>query len=123
MTLKLNSRVVSVDAQEGKVTLESGEIISNSADLIIGADSIKCIVRDAVARGPPTPPAPTGHAAYRAVISTKDMIDFRSHAQATRRPDRNDHLDGTWQAHHTSLMCPLQTRCINDRDAARKGRV
>jgi salicylate hydroxylase len=74
MTLKLNSRVVSVDAQEGKVTLESGEIISNSADLIIGADSIKCIVRDAVARGPPTPPAPTGHAAYRAVISTKDMI-------------------------------------------------
>jgi salicylate hydroxylase len=72
MTLKLNSRVVSVEPQEGKVTLENGEVISG--DLLIGADGIKSIVRDAVAGGRPKSPVPTGHAAYRAVISTKDMI-------------------------------------------------
>ncbi|KAJ7920819.1 hypothetical protein B0H13DRAFT_2249664 [Mycena leptocephala] len=64
MTLKLNSRVVSVEPQEGKVTLENGEVISG--DLLIGADGIKSIVRDAVAGGPPKSPVPTGHAAYRA---------------------------------------------------------
>ncbi|KAJ7859502.1 hypothetical protein B0H14DRAFT_2506642 [Mycena olivaceomarginata] len=72
MTLRLNSRVIAVDPQEGKVTLENGDVIL--ADLIVGADGIKSLVRDAVAGGPPSPPVPTGHAAYRAVISTKGMI-------------------------------------------------
>jgi salicylate hydroxylase len=69
MTLRLNSRVTTVDPQEGKVTLENGNVIL--ADLIIGADGIKSLVRDTVARGPPMP---TGHASYHAVISTKGMI-------------------------------------------------
>ncbi|KAJ7460934.1 hypothetical protein B0H11DRAFT_1736272 [Mycena galericulata] len=72
MTVKLNSRVISIEPQEGRVTLKSGEFLSG--DLIIGADGIKSVVRDAVVGGPPKPPVPTGHAAYRAIISTKDMI-------------------------------------------------
>ncbi|KAJ7366532.1 hypothetical protein DFH08DRAFT_797487 [Mycena albidolilacea] len=74
MALKLNSKVVSIDAQEGKVTLGRGEIISNS--VIIGADSIKCLVRDAVAPGPPIPPVPIGYAAYRALKTLVDRTEM-----------------------------------------------
>jgi salicylate hydroxylase len=71
MTLRLNSRVISVDATCPSVTLQTGEVIY--ADLVIGADGVKSIVREAVLGGP-SKPVPTGDAAYRAVIPTNSML-------------------------------------------------
>jgi salicylate hydroxylase len=71
MTLRLNSRVISVDATPPSVTLQTGEVIF--ADLVIGADGVKSIVREAVVGGP-SKPVYTGDAAYRAVIPTDSML-------------------------------------------------
>jgi salicylate hydroxylase len=71
MTLRLNSKVVSVDPHAPRVTLEGGDIIEG--DLIIGADGIKSIVREAVV-GASKPPIHTGDSAYRSVISTAGML-------------------------------------------------
>ncbi|KAJ7632133.1 hypothetical protein FB45DRAFT_977986 [Roridomyces roridus] len=84
VTLKLNSRVKSVDAERAKVILENGAILS--ADLIVGADGIRSVVRNAVVGGQPKQPVPTGHAAYRAIISTSDMMkDPQMRALVERR--------------------------------------
>ncbi|KAL0956818.1 hypothetical protein HGRIS_002929 [Hohenbuehelia grisea] len=72
MTLRLNSRVVDVDPAAPSLTLESGEVIH--ADLIIGADGVKSTVRQVVVGGPDKPVS-TGDAAYRATISTKEMLE------------------------------------------------
>jgi salicylate hydroxylase len=67
----LNSRVVSVDPAAPSLTLESGEVVH--ADVIIGADGVKSILREVVVGGPDKP-TPTGDAAYRAIIPTSEMI-------------------------------------------------
>lgn len=63
--------MISVDATYPSVTLQTGEVIY--ADLVIGADGVKSIVREAVLGGP-SKPVPTGDAAYRAVIPTNSML-------------------------------------------------
>ena len=72
-TIRLNSTVVSVDpsAPRPSITLASGDVIS--ADLIIGADGVKSLVREVVL-GEPTKATPTGDAAYRAIIPTEKML-------------------------------------------------
>ncbi|KAJ6536376.1 hypothetical protein B0H19DRAFT_1183324 [Mycena capillaripes] len=72
MTLRLNSKVVSVDPQTAQVTLENGDRVFG--DLIIGADGIKSVVREAVVGKPTPPPIHTGDSAYRSVISTAGML-------------------------------------------------
>ncbi|KAF7292753.1 FAD/NAD-P-binding domain-containing protein [Mycena indigotica] len=71
MTLFLNSRVVKVDADRCCVSLASGA--SFSADIILGADGVKSMVREVVV-GRPDKPIPTGDAAYRAIIPTSVML-------------------------------------------------
>ncbi|KAF7366395.1 FAD/NAD(P)-binding domain-containing protein [Mycena sanguinolenta] len=71
MTLFLNSRVVSVDPGIGELTLESGRRFR--ADVILGADGVKSMVREIVI-GRPDKPIHTGDAAYRAVIPTSEMV-------------------------------------------------
>lgn len=71
MTLRLSSKVVSVDPSLPSLTLESGEVIK--ADLVFGADGVKSSLREVVVGGLDKP-VPTGDAAYRATISTEDMI-------------------------------------------------
>jgi salicylate hydroxylase len=71
MTLRLNSKVVSVDPAVPTVTLQSGEIVQG--DLIIGADGVKSTIREVVV-GAPDKPVPTGDSAYRAIISTAQML-------------------------------------------------
>lgn len=63
--------MISVDATHPSVTLHTGEVIYT--DLVIGADGLKSIVREAVVGGP-SKPVPTGDAAYRAIISTDAML-------------------------------------------------
>jgi salicylate hydroxylase len=72
MTLRLNSKVVSIDPRAATATLETGERFSG--DLIIGADGIKSIVRGAVVGGPTRAPIHTGDSAYRSVIPTAGML-------------------------------------------------
>lgn len=71
MTLRLNSRVRSVDPKRITITLESGEIVG--ADLILGADGLKSVVRKFVSDSSPDP-TPTGDAAYRAIVSGEEML-------------------------------------------------
>lgn len=73
-TLRLNCTVDSVNpsAPRPSVTLTTGEVIS--ADLIVGADGVKSMVREVVI-GAPTKATPTGDAAYRAVIPTDKMLE------------------------------------------------
>ncbi|KAF7342747.1 FAD/NAD-binding domain-containing protein [Mycena sanguinolenta] len=72
MTLRLKSKVVSVDPRTPLVTLENGETLH--ADLIIGADGIKSIVQEVVVGGPKKAPIHTGDSAYRSTISTAEMM-------------------------------------------------
>ncbi|KAJ7701904.1 FAD/NAD(P)-binding domain-containing protein [Mycena rosella] len=71
MSLFLNSRVVSLDPDLGKVTLESGQTFR--ADVVLGADGVKSMIREVVV-GHPDKPIPTGDAAYRAIIPTSEMV-------------------------------------------------
>ncbi|KAH8116622.1 FAD/NAD-binding domain-containing protein [Phellopilus nigrolimitatus] len=72
-TLRLNSTVTSIDpaGPRPRITLASGEVLS--ADLIIGADGVKSMVREIVL-GEPTKATATGDAAYRAIIPTEAML-------------------------------------------------
>jgi salicylate hydroxylase len=86
--LRLNSRVVSVspDPLSPHVVLQSGEVVH--ADVIIGADGVKSIVRTCLVEGSDSP-TPTGDAAFRATISTEpfkddpDLKPFFDHPEAT----------------------------------------
>jgi salicylate hydroxylase len=71
MTLFLNSRVVSLDPDLCQVTLESGRKFR--ADVILGADGVKSMIREVVVGGPDKPLA-TGDAAFRAIIPTSEML-------------------------------------------------
>ncbi|KAJ7222831.1 hypothetical protein B0H12DRAFT_298791 [Mycena haematopus] len=72
MTLRLKSKVVSVNPHTAQVTLENGETVHG--DLIIGADGIKSIVREVVSDSPNKAPIHTGDSAYRSIISTAGML-------------------------------------------------
>ncbi|KAG6856070.1 hypothetical protein H0H87_007726 [Tephrocybe sp. NHM501043] len=71
MTLRLNSKVLTVEPSTPFVVLESGEILRT--DLVIGADGVRSIVRDIVI-GKKDTPLDTGDAAYRATIPTSEML-------------------------------------------------
>ncbi|GLB37981.1 putative protein with domain-containing protein [Lyophyllum shimeji] len=78
MTLRLNSKVLTVEPTTPFVVLECGEIIKT--DLVIGADGVRSTIRDIVA-GRSDAPLATGDAAYRATIPTSKMLldpDLRS---------------------------------------------
>lgn len=68
VTLRLGCTVVGCDphASSPSITLQTGEAIE--ADLIVGADGIRSLIRSVV-MGTTIQPRPTGDAAYRAVIS------------------------------------------------------
>ncbi|KAJ3508492.1 hypothetical protein NLJ89_g5721 [Agrocybe chaxingu] len=72
LTVK-HAKVTSVSpGPSPSVTLESGEVIE--ADLVIGADGIKSVVRKAIVEGPDRP-SPTGDVAYRALIPTDNFLE------------------------------------------------
>ncbi|KAH9837783.1 uncharacterized protein C8Q71DRAFT_561138 [Rhodofomes roseus] len=71
VTLRLNSKVVSVDPEAPSLTLESGEVLRG--DLVIGADGVHSTLQQAVV-GKKIPATPTGDAAYRALIPTELLL-------------------------------------------------
>lgn len=70
-TIRVSSRVVSCKCDEGEVELEGGELLS--ADLIVGADGIKSVIRHAVL-GKYVAVLPTGHSAYRMIIPMEQLL-------------------------------------------------
>jgi salicylate hydroxylase len=70
-TIRVSSRVASADCEAGSVRLETGEVLSGF-DVIIGADGIRSVVRECVL-GRKVNAVPTGHAAYRMMIDSKNI--------------------------------------------------
>lgn len=70
--LRLASTVISLDPSVPSLTLESGEILK--ADLIVGADGVKSMIREVVL-GEPVKAVPTGDAAYRVIVPTAKMME------------------------------------------------
>lgn len=71
MTLRLNSRVITIDTERLVLTLGTGEQIQ--AEVVIGADGVHSMLREVVV-GRECPPTPTGDAAYRAIIPVDKML-------------------------------------------------
>ena len=71
VSIKVSSRVVSCNCDDGAVELEDGEVLS--ADLIVGADGIKSAIRRYVL-DKEVPTLPTGHSAYRMVIPVDSLL-------------------------------------------------
>lgn len=68
--VRVSSRVTDCDCDAGFVLTQSGEILQ--ADLIIGADGIKSVVRESVLEEK-VPALRTGHSAYRMVLPVEKL--------------------------------------------------
>lgn len=69
--IRVCSKVVKCDTESGTVTLENGETLT--ADVIVVADGIKSVVREAIV-GNSVEPLPTGHSAYRIVLPMEALV-------------------------------------------------
>jgi 2-polyprenyl-6-methoxyphenol hydroxylase-like FAD-dependent oxidoreductase len=70
-TIRVGTRVASVDAETGRVTLEDGS--SLEADVVIGADGLRSVVRTAVLG--PASPRPVGVDAFRGLVEDDHTIE------------------------------------------------
>ena len=103
----VTSASASVDGKS-KVVLANGDTIS--ADIVVGADGIRSLVRSYVT-GQPDRPIPTGDAAYRAVIDTdamrrtgdRELIDLIDQRETTVWMGPQKHLVGYNVVGHSSL--------------------
>ncbi|KAJ6503778.1 hypothetical protein C8R45DRAFT_1051125 [Mycena sanguinolenta] len=106
MTLRLDGRVSSINPDLDEVTLESGSKFT--ADIILGADGLKSVVREVVAGSSFHNPMSAADAAYRAIIPTQDMC---------RDPDLKslvDHPELTlWigPGRHIAAYCVIHNGC------------
>lgn len=82
--IRTASPVVACDAEAGSVTLGSGEKLQ--ADLVIGADGIKSVIRTAVL-GEERKALPTGLSAYRILVPTKYIQDIDEVPDSVKTPD------------------------------------
>ncbi|KAI0029882.1 FAD/NAD(P)-binding domain-containing protein [Vararia minispora EC-137] len=69
-TIHLNAKVVDIEPSVPSLTLESGSVVK--ADLIVGADGVKSMLRGVVL-GKPDEAMPTGDAAYRAIVPVSEF--------------------------------------------------
>ncbi|KAF2629062.1 FAD binding domain-containing protein [Macroventuria anomochaeta] len=83
-TLRTSSRVSSCDCEEGKVTLEDGEVLE--ADLVIGADGIHSVLRTSVL-GKEVKPKPTGFSAYRLMLPTTVLNEYAPQFATNIKPE------------------------------------
>lgn len=104
--LRLNSTVVSVNPSSPRpsITLSSGEILS--ADLIIGADGVKSMVREVVL-GEPTAATATGDAAYRAIIPTDKMLADPELRHFIENPEMTGWMGPQRHVMAYCIVCPL----------------
>ncbi|KEF60633.1 uncharacterized protein A1O9_02194 [Exophiala aquamarina CBS 119918] len=69
--LQISSRIVEVDAQNAKVTLENGDIVHG--DVLIGADGVRSITRRAIA-GVDYDSFPIGKSAFRFMVPREAIL-------------------------------------------------
>ena len=72
VTLRLGSQVVDAST-DGSVTLKDGS--RHAADLIVGADGLHSVLREAVLTHETTAPSPSGLSAFRFLMDTTAMKD------------------------------------------------
>ena len=90
MEIVVDARVVSIEDGDGLggevgVTTKNGE--KYTFDLLIGADGLKSVVRNHLFPDGPGPRAPGTNAAYRAVISFKELFEKITEAPGQLRND------------------------------------
>lgn len=73
-SIQLNAKCIRVDLDGEQPTLHFANGRIETTDVLIGADGIHSLVRDAVTE--PTPPAFSGMSAYRALVPTRDADAF-----------------------------------------------
>lgn len=71
--IRASATVNTCDPDAGTVTLDGGEVLK--ADLVVGADGIHSVIRDAVVENAGGP-IPTGLSAYRMLIPTDSLKDL-----------------------------------------------
>ncbi|RMZ85619.1 hypothetical protein DV737_g566, partial [Chaetothyriales sp. CBS 132003] len=81
--LKLSSAVVSVDPNEGNVTLADGTAVSG--DVVLGADGVHSICRQYVS-GKDIKPLSSGKSAFRFLIDRKSALESPAAAKFVERP-------------------------------------
>ncbi|MDI1490467.1 MAG: hypothetical protein OHK93_001670 [Ramalina farinacea] len=69
--LRLNSRVVRADAEKGTVELADGSV--HTADLVVAADGLHSVVKEAVLGSQIPTPRDSGCSAFRFLIPTKQL--------------------------------------------------
>lgn len=72
--LRLGARLVEVRRRSGDVVLEFADGSSATADVVVGADGVHSLVRDAVV--PPAPPRFSGLCAYRCLVAAEHAPHF-----------------------------------------------
>jgi salicylate hydroxylase len=83
--LRTSARVSRCDCEEGKVILETGQVLE--ADLVIGADGIHSALRTSVL-GKEIQPKPTGFSAYRLMLPTTVLNECAPQFSANISPEQ-----------------------------------
>jgi salicylate hydroxylase len=83
----LNARVANLDVDTCTVTTAAGAVYS--ADVIIGCDGIKSVLRSHLLSHQDPGPQPTGFACYRATVPMDRLQQYPETAALVQRPDLN----------------------------------
>lgn len=82
--IRTASQVVDCDPDNGTVKIKGGETLQ--ADLVIGADGIKSVIRTAV-MGEKLKATPTGISAYRILVPTQNLQEIESLPDSIKQTD------------------------------------
>ena len=99
VSIELGSSVTGIDFEKAIVHVKDKDDFH--ADLIIGADGLKSVCREAFL-GHPDPPKLTGDLAYRIVIKAQDMLAHPELRSLVERPAIN-----YWMGPHGHVVCYL----------------
>ncbi|KAJ7480607.1 FAD/NAD(P)-binding domain-containing protein [Mycena latifolia] len=73
VTIHLGSKVMACDAEEGTITLNSGDIVP--ADIVLGADGINSVIRTEILGSAVTAP-PSGFSCFRTVFEAQEIPEL-----------------------------------------------
>ncbi|KAJ7499867.1 FAD/NAD(P)-binding domain-containing protein [Mycena latifolia] len=71
--IRLGSKVVACDTEEGTITLDSGEVVR--ADIVLGADGVNSVIRTEIL-GSEVPAAPSGWSCFRTVFEAQEVPEL-----------------------------------------------